>query len=281
MAQSGQRGSRRRVKFERHASQVMFDPSASSFVVTWAKCGRTFEERIAARQDPLVWIPSVDAVATLYDRGCIPAGQVVAAARTVGRAWDAGDRECLDTEGARKAAELVRDLSTMCVDETSGSVKRDIGQAMRHLLDEMAHVRFMNTPTEAFDPNVVMPPLEKAAMECFSVKEYESWPSQSKRRRFLYCLDGGERTPVSYTLVSLLFDVGACPLLSLSDRRFLRMLSARESGLDVSFTCGAFIGFMRFALDRMRGAKVDGRMNVVEGRMTQQQLSDIISAASS
>ena len=97
--------SARRTRFERHASQVVFDPDSSSFVVTWAKCSLPMEERVASHKDPLTWIPSVSAMATLYDRGCVPHTQTVYAARAVGRAVDAGDREMLDTEGAKKAAE--------------------------------------------------------------------------------------------------------------------------------------------------------------------------------
>ena len=145
------KGKSRRTRFERHASQVVFDPVSSSFVVTWEKCSKPMEQRVAAHRDPLVWIPSVSAMATLYDRGCVPHTQTVYAARAVGRAVDAGDREMLDTEGAKKAAELVRDLSSMCVDATSPSVERDIRQAMRHLLDEIAAVRFLNSNARLFD----------------------------------------------------------------------------------------------------------------------------------
>lgn len=271
--------SRRRVRFERHASQVIFDPSSSSFVVTWSKCKRPDEERLAARRDPLVWIPSVGAMATLYDRGCIPPSRILPAAMAIGKAWECGDREMLDTEEAKKAAELVMDLVSMCVDPTSQSVSRDLGQAIRHLLDEMAAVRFMNEPLPSFDEQTVMKSLDKCITECFAIDGFRSWPSQSMRRRVLFCLNRKERTPVAYTLVSLLFDVGACPLLSLSDRRMLRIGSIRASGLDEEWSPGTFSAFFRHALRVMRTAKEAGASRL-KASMTQQQVSDIVAGSS-
>ena len=272
------RGKSRRTRFERHASQVVFDPVSSSFVVTWEKCSKPMEQRVAAHRDPLVWIPSVSAMATLYDRGCVPHSQTVFAARAVGRAVDAGDREMLDTEGAKKAAELVRDLSSMCVDATSPSVERDVRQAMRHLLDEIAAVRFLNLPAKALEVSEVMPVLDKAAAECFSASGFVSWPAQSMRRRFMFCLNKRERTEVAYTLVSLLFDVGSCPLLSLSDRRVLRMQSIKASGIDERFSTESVHGFFMYALGKMRGMKDEGRSSL-GARMTQQQLADSLRAS--
>lgn len=264
---------RRRVRFERHASQVVFDPATNDFVVTWAKCNLPVDQRIAARRDPLVWIPSVSAIATLYDRGRVPQGQTVYAAMAVGRAWAAGDRDMLDTEGAKKAAELVHDLSTMCVNAASPSVARDVGQAMRHLLDEMAYVRFLNTPTESLEDAVVMPPLDKSIAECFGLVGFSGWPAPSMRRRFMFCLNKRERTEVAYTLVSLLFDVGSCPLLSLTDRRLLRMQAIKSSGIEANYSPESVHAFFSYALSKMREAKADGRPNV-GSKMTQQQLAD-------
>ena len=267
----------RRVKFERQPTQVMFDPSLMSFVVTWSKCRRTAEERLAGRKDPITWVPSVDAIATLYERGCVPNDKIVYAAIAIARAWDSGDRVSLDTESAKKAAELVRDLSCMCVDMSSPAVARDVGHAMRHLLDEMAYVRFMNLSPEDLSDERVMPSMEKAVDECLAIDGFLSWPAYSMRRRFLYCLNRKERTQVAYTLAALLFDTGACPLLSLSDRRTLRMQSVRESGMECSRE--AFVKFMRFALSKMRDMKASGRSRLGES-MTSQQLADAISDSS-
>lgn len=269
---------RRKIRFERHSSQVVFDPATSDFVVTWTKCGIPDSERLAARRDPRKWIPSVSAVSTLFDRGCIPQNRIVFAARAIGRAWNAGDRDSLDTEESKKAAELVADLSSMCVDPESESVAMDIGQAMRHLIDEMAAVRFASLPCEEFEESAVMPALEKAAGECFGVEGFESWPAMAKRRRFMFCLNRRERSEVKYTLVSLLFDTGSCPLLSLSDRRMLRMQAVRESGLSEGLTPESMCRFFRYALSRMRGMK-DAGLAKLGGIMSQQQLVDCLSAA--
>jgi hypothetical protein len=181
----------------------------------------------------------------------------------------------LDTEGAKRAAELVRDLSSMCVDATSPSVERDLMQAMRHLLDEIAYVRFLNTPASELEESRIMPILDKATDECFSVHGFSSWPVQSMRRRFMFCMNKRERTEVSYTLVSLLFDVGSCPLLSLSDRRALRMQSIMASGIDDVFMPETVHSFFMNALNTMRAMKGEGRSRL-GARMTQQQLADIL-----
>lgn len=269
----------RGVRFERHASRIAFDPASSTFVVTWAKCGLPEEQRLAAHMDPVVWLPSIAAMATLFDRGCVPHKQFVYAAKAIGRAWIAGDRDYLDTEGARKAAELVSDLSSMCVDPSSDAVARDVGQAMRHLLDEIAAVRFANAPDADFDETCVMAVLDKAAVECLSTAGFIDWPPASKRRRFLYCLNKRERTEVTYTLASLLFDSGSCPLLSLTDRRILRMQAIKESGLTSDFSTSSMSAFFRYALSKMRNMKIAGEYRV-SGGMTQQQLVDSVMANS-
>lgn len=270
--------SAKRVRFERRASQIVFDQDSSSFVVTWAKCSRPIEERVATHKDPLTWIPSVSAIAVLYDRGCIPHSQTVFAARAVGKAIDAGDREMLDTEGAKRAAELVRDLSYMCVDAQSPYVERDIRQAMRHLLDEIASVRFLNTSANEFDESRVIPIIDKASDECFSVPGFSSWPAQSMRRRFMFCINKKYRTEVIYTLISLLFDVGSCPLLSLSDRRAIRMQSIKASGIEDVFIPETVHAFFIHALNIMRAIKDEGRSCLLS-RMTQQQLADSLEAS--
>ena len=281
-ARDGKKASVRRgkVRFERHSSQVVFDPATSDFVVTWTKCGMPDSERLAKKRDPSKWMPSVSAVSTLFDRGCIPQNRIVYAARAIGRAWNAGDRDSLDTEEAKKAAELVADLSSMCVDPESESVAMDIGQAMRHLIDEMAAVRFASVPCEEFAESAVMPALEKAAEECMHVDGFESWPAVAKRRRFMFCLNRRERSEVKYTLISLLFDTGSCPLLSLSDRRMLRMQAMRDANVADGFTSESMCRFFRYALSRMRGVK-DAGLSKIGGTMSQQQLVDCLSAADS
>lgn len=278
-ANGGRGNPARKIRFERKASQIMFDPASSCFVVTWSRCVKDERVRLEKAKDPMSYLPSIGAVATLYDRGCIPPAQNVYAARAIGRAWAAGDREGLDTESAKRAAELVVDLSSMCVDETSPSVARDIGQAMRHLLDEMAAVRFSGTKPGLFSEEAVMPALLKSAGECLSAEWFLGWPRHSMRRRFIFCLNRRERTPVAYTIVSLLFDCGSCPLLSLSDRRALRMVCARESRLDAGFTEASVGAFCKAALKEMRVARSEGRTRVTRPS-TPQDLVDMISESS-
>lgn len=264
--------SRRRVRFERHPSQVMFDPELSKYVVTWSKCGKPDHERLAYRRDPMTWVPSIGAVAALFDRGCVPEVRIVDAAKAIGEAWSLGDRDGLDTCDAKQAAELVHDLSSMCVDRSSPSVALDVRHAMIHLVDEMSHVAFMNLEKKELEDGVVIPPLEKAMAECVGLDGFSQWPNTSRRKRFLYCLNRKERTQVAYTMAALLFGTGSCPLLSRSDERTLRAIAMRESEIGSS-TDNEVVAFLKSALSRMRSAKELGRNSIVE-RMTQKQLAD-------
>lgn len=264
------------VRFERNPSQIVFNPQTDSYVVTWAKCNISPAERIAKQKDALKWRPSVSAIAALFDRGRVDAENTVAAARAVGNAWRSGDRYLIDTDGAKKATELVSDLSGMCVDPKSQDVIRDIRQALRHLVDEIALSRFISEPDANFEEKKVLPSLSKAARECMSIEEFASWPSPSQRRRFLYCLNKHERSRVAYTLVSLLFDVGACPLLSLSDSRALRTISLSESGLERGLSVGGMDRFFEVALHKMHEARRDPSIRLKD-MLTQQQLSDCVS----
>lgn len=268
-----------RVKFERQASQVAFDPVSREFVVTWSKCNVPEADRLLKRA-PASWMPSVASVVTLYERGRIPPEQVVYAARAVGRAWLAGDRDDLDTEGARKAAELVHDLSSMCVDPSSGSVAMDIGQAMRHLSDEMSSVRFANAEGGEFEDEKVLPAVYRAASECLAIPGFLAWPPESRRRRFMYCLNKNERTQVVYTVVALIFDCGACPLLSLSDARALRMQAKEFAPIDLKPTPETYREFAEYAIGEMRRARSSGSSTIGK-QITQQQLADILSEESS
>lgn len=252
----------RRVRFERHPSRIVLDPSASSFVVSWTKCGVDEKSRLAASRDPNRWLPAVSAVADVCERGCVSGDGVWAAAASIGRAYDAGDRYLLDTDAAKKAAEMVRDLASM------HAGKSDVWQAIRHLLDEIAHVRFANAPLSEFDERILVP-LFRAFDACMAVDGFADWPPASMRRRFLYCLRRNERTQVAYTLVGLFFDVGSCPLLSLADRRTIRMRAN-------SIFNGSGRGrkeLFAFCLSEMASAKKAG-LSSIGARMTQQQLAD-------
>lgn len=270
---------KRSVFFERRPSRLVFDAESGSFLVSWSKCNRTDQERLAARKDLSKWIPSVLGLVTLYDRGCIQPVHIVPLARSIGRAWMAGDREMLDTEGAKKAAELVHDLSSLCVDANSPAVVRDIGHAIRHLLDEIAAVRFANFPRDLMNPEKVLFDLERALDVCLALPDFRSWTARSMRKRFIYALRD-RTTELSASLVALLFDTGACPLLSLSDRRSLRLLAVQASGLDERFGRDQVLAFLRFAVDQMVQAK-DADKSCLGAVFTQQQLADSLTSSSS
>ena len=276
---SGRRRTRRNgVRFERNPSQVVFNPEDAAYVVTWAKCNLSREERVAKHKDRSKWRPSVSAMASLFDRGRIERENTVAAARAIGEAWRAGDRYLIDTDGAKRATELVADLSGMCVDPQSQDVIRDVRQALRHLVDEIALVRFISEPEANFEASKIIPSLDKAAGECLAISEFATWPTPSQRRRFLYCLNKHERSRVAYTLVSLLFDTGACPLLSLSDSRALRTVALAESGLEQDFSADGMGRFFRIALSKMQEAKQDPSIRLKD-MLTQQQFSDCVAAS--
>jgi len=255
----------------------MFDPSSLQFVVTWSKCGLPTEKRLEARRDPMTWMPSISAIATLYERGCVPGDKMLAAASSIGRSYDAGDRYLLDTDDAKRAAEMVRDLAYI------NAGKTDLRQAIRNLIDEIAHVRFSSAPASEFDENI-LGPLGSAWDKCMSIEGFDTWKPASMRRRFLYCMRRKDRTQVAYTLVGILFDIGSCPLLSLSDRRTLRMMSfskAREGCVEESAEwppMNSAKEVFRFALEEMSAAKNAG-LRYVCCKMTQQQLADSISAS--
>lgn len=267
-----------KVRFERHASQVVFDPASSAFVVTWAKCNVPLDGRLAKRA-PGNWMPSIAAMTTLFDRGCIGREQIVYAAKAIGAAWKAGDRDCLDTDSAKKAAELVCDISSMCVDTSSPSASADMGQAIRHLLDEIAAVRFSGTPISMFDRGAVMPLLEKAAAECLAIDGFADWPDIAKRRRFLFCLNRRERTEVAYSLVALLFNTGPCSLLSVTDRRVLRMRAARVSGIGLKLCAESISTFFGFVLDVMHGMRESDLVHV-PGALSASDIVDIAKGSS-
>ena len=250
------------VKFERRASRVVFDHAFSRFVVTRARRSRSQDVRMSDRKDSQTWLPSVSAVATLYDRGCVPQGLVKFAARAVGCAFDAGDRELLDTEAVRKAAETVRNMSCVCRGPSSPVSVQDVGQAMRRLSDEIAAVRFLKTAEDDFDERSVMPVMERGISECLLLNGFFTGLPASMRRTFMFCLNRGERTKVIYTLATLAFDAGACPLLSVLDRRTLRMRAANISGLSDELSRESLMEFFRVALSMMREARLAGRPTV-------------------
>lgn len=233
----------RRMRFERHASRVAFDPSLPGYVATWSKCGIPDAERLSRCPDPSIWIPSIEAMATLYDRGAIPLERTVCAGKSVAAAWNAGDRRMLDSGAAKGAAEMVRDMSM-----SGASGEMDMMQAMRTLSDEIAAVRFAETPRESLCDESALHALAEAGRECLSIPGFAGWPPKAMRRRLLYRLGRRRATDWAYTLISAMFGVGAGPLLSLRDRSALWSM-AEAAG--IPRTVAAMPGFFGFAAGKL------------------------------
>ena len=140
-------------------------------------------------------------------------------ARTIKDAWIIGDRYLLDTDDARKAAELVADLADTKPD------RDDLCSALIDLMNAIAKVRMSNTPITAFD---VLPTCTSAIKRCYEVPGFSDWSAQAKRRRFLYELPRKDRTTVTYTLMGLYFNHGATPLLTAKQRQELLSLDRGE-----------------------------------------------------
>lgn len=211
-----------RVRFERNASRIVFDPQSACFVVTWIKCDRPEEERVSGRQDPVKWVPSIHALVDLFDRGKVAHSQILPMAKAIGRAWSLGDRESLDTESAKYAAELVSQLASTYTTESQDDIATDIGQAIKCLSEEIARVRFMLTSFDDVSVNKTLDSLKRAVSECLAIPGYATWSNESQRRRFLFSLSKKERTELVYSIAALLFRCGACPLVPMGERKELR-----------------------------------------------------------
>jgi len=280
---SGTGGERRRpaFRFERMPARITLDPGLGFYVVTWSKCGESEERRLSASKDPAIWMPSVSAVAELFDRGCVSQDRIIPAAVSVRRAWEAGDRLNLDTEGARNAASFVSAVLSMRADSSEQSFARDVWKAMRSLADEIAMARFVSEPSGSFAEDAVMPVMERAIAESSAEEGFLSWNPQCRRRRLLYAVRKRDATPVVYTLTSLLFDTGSCPLLPMLARRSVRAAAGAESGFfgSVGFSAEKATAFVASALRIMREANESG-LPSPSTKMTQQQLADSVSSSS-
>lgn len=221
------------------------------------------------RKDPLRWLPSVGAVTTLYDRNAVKQEQNVYAAAAIGRAWDAGDRELLDTEAAKKAAILVRDVAAVCCN--SPSAPYDAGHAIRNLVDEMSVVRFSETEITQEVVDDILKRLDRATEECLSVEGIRDWKPRDIRRRFMFCMKRKECTDLVYTFLSLLFGVGACPILSMPDRMIIRERGISEAGLQDNFDRVTVGRFFKSVASQMLHMKNNG-LDRLKEHLTQRQV---------
>lgn len=202
------------MKFEKRPRKVMYVQSEDVYRVTNDPV--TARRRIPVdRRRKLVGIA---AAVTFWDN-VEKRSHCLGCARTVMEAWNTGDRYLLDTDDARKAAELVADLAKTKPDNI------DICAALLDLSNEIARVRMINTPLAAFD---VLATCSETITKCFQVPDFKDWPPQSQRRRFLYELGRKDRNTVTYTLMDLYFGYGATPLLTTKQRQELMAVDRGE-----------------------------------------------------
>jgi len=202
------------MKFEKRTRKVMYVASDDIYRATAGVV--TSRDRIPL--NPRKHLVGVAAAVTFWDNvdrrehclGC---------ARTIKAAWQAGDRYLLDTDDARKAAELAADLADTRPDAV------DICAALVDLINAIAKVRLANTPMESFD---VLGACTEAIGKCLAIPEFNGWSVQAQRRRFLYELPRKDRSTVTYTLMGLYFRHGATPLLTSRQRQELLALDRGE-----------------------------------------------------
>ena len=202
------------MKFEKRTRKVMYVASADIYRAT----AGVVTSRDRAPLDPKRHLVGIAAAVTFWDN-VDRRDHCLGCARTIKAAWQAGDRYLLDTDDARKAAELVADLADTKPDAI------DICAALVDLLNAIAKVRLSNTPMESFD---VLGACTEAISKCLAVPEFGSWSVQAQRRRFLYELPRKDRSTVTYTLMGLYFRHGATPLLTSRQRQELLALDRGE-----------------------------------------------------
>jgi hypothetical protein len=204
------------MRFEKRTKRVMYVQSGDIYRVT----SDPVTDKRRNPMDTRRHLVGVAAAVTFWD-SVDRRNHCLGCARTVKEAWKTGDRYLLDTDEARKAAELVADLADSKPDAI------DICAALVDLQNAIAKVRLSNTPLEAFD---VLPACTAALEKCYGIPEFIGWSVQAQRRRFLYELQRKDRTSVTYTLMGLYFKHGATPLLTSKQRQELLALP-REDGV--------------------------------------------------
>lgn len=145
-----------------------------------------------------------------------------ACARTIAESYALGDRWLLDTEEAKKAAEIV------CSLVRNPPESMDVCAALIDLSDEIAKVRLAKTQPEDFE---VFEILQEAAAKCREIEGYESWNAHARQRRFVYVIPRAGRTEVVKTLVGLMFGIGDTDLVTTHQRH--ELLNLPKMGTDI------------------------------------------------
>lgn len=205
------------MKFEKRTRKVVYVESCDIYRATFD----VVTSRTRTPLDPKRCLVGIAAAVTFWDN-VDRRNHCLGCARTIKEAWNAGDRYLLDTDDARKAAELVADLADMKPDAI------DICAALIDLMNAIAKVRMSNTSLEEFD---ILSSCTDAAKRCYEIDGFRDWTVQARRRRFLYELPRKDRTNVAYTLMGLYFEYGATPLLTSKQRQELMALD-RGDGAD-------------------------------------------------
>lgn len=205
------------MKFEKRTRRVMYVELSDVYRVTADPVTAKHRTPIDAKR----YLVGVATAVTFWD-SVDRRAHCLGCAKTVKEAWTTGDRYLLDTDEARKAAELVADLADSKPDAI------DICAALIDLQNAIAKVRLANTHLESFD---VLPVCSAALEKCYAIPDFKGWSAQAQRRRFLYELQRKDRTTVTYTLMGLYFKHGATPLLTSKQRQELMALD-RGEGLE-------------------------------------------------
>ena len=188
------------MRFEKKSCRVVYLEKDEIFRVTIDPVG-VRNRRVL---NPAKNLVGVAAAISYWDSACRK-GSCLACARTVREAWNAGDRFRLDTDKARKAAELVADLAETKPDD------RDICSALIDLSNAIAEVLLDDTPIEAFD---VLQVCREAMEACCRTDGFAAWPAVSQRKKFMYSLGHKDRNNVMLTLMGLYFKYGSTPLVT-------------------------------------------------------------------
>lgn len=224
------------MKFARQTRRVMDVEGENVYRVT--SDAVTAAERLP--KDPSKHLVGISTAVGYWD--CVARREnCLRCARTVRDAWNAGDRFLLDTDEARKAAEIVVDLAGTQPDD------RDIMSALTDLQNAIADVCLHNVTAEEFD---VLDKCRTAFERCLAIPEYAGWSVYSRRRKLLYELRKLDKGPVSYTLLGLYFGEGPTPLLTSRQRRELVAIphgDGIEEAMRFFDECLRAITEMRFA----------------------------------
>lgn len=205
------------MKFEKQQKHVTYVESDDIYRVSWDS---VFASPRTIR-DPSKHLVGI-AAAVMYWDSVDRRNHCLGCARTINESWKCGDRYLLDTDEARRDAELVSDLSSSRPDDN------DICSALSDLQNAISMVRLNDLEMDDFE---VLPACTEAISKCMNIDGFNEWTPQAKRRRFLYELSRKDRTSVVYTLMGLYFGYGSTPIVTSRQKQELLSFD-RGEGVD-------------------------------------------------